>query len=228
MVRKILNTLLRYTLRITKGLIATIIIYIVIAIVLSVIPVNNSHKSDNDIAVYINTNGVHTDIIVPVKSQIKDWSNTILYTHTKATDSSAAYLAFGWGDKDFYLNTPHWSNLKSGTVFRAAFYLGTSAMHTKYYRTIEENDECIKITISKEDYTGLVKYISESFKRNDDDSVQWIAESGYGSYDTFYNAERKYNLFYTCNTWANNALKAANQKAALWTPSDKGIFYHYR
>jgi len=35
-------------------------------------------------------------------------------------------------------------------------------------------------------------------------------------------------LFHTCNTWANNALKACGQKASLWTPFDTGIFYHYQ
>ena len=47
-------------------------------------------------------------------------------------------------------------------------------------------------------------------------------------YDAFYDAKGKYSLFYTCNTWANCALKAANQKASLWTVYDKGIFCHYK
>ncbi|MFP3836064.1 DUF2459 domain-containing protein, partial [Chryseobacterium sp. SIMBA_028] len=46
--------------------------------------------------------------------------------------------------------------------------------------------------------------------------------------DAFYDAKGTYSFFYTCNTWANNALKAAGQKAALWTPSDFGIFQHYK
>jgi hypothetical protein len=44
----------------------------------------------------------------------------------------------------------------------------------------------------------------------------------------FYNAKGRYSLFYTCNTWANQALKSANQKAALWTIFDFGIFQHYK
>jgi hypothetical protein len=46
--------------------------------------------------------------------------------------------------------------------------------------------------------------------------------------DSFYEAKGAYTLFYTCNTWANNGLKAINQKAALWTATDRGIFQHYR
>ena len=50
----------------------------------------------------------------------------------------------------------------------------------------------------------------------------------YGKNDAFYDAKESYNFTQTCNTWANNGLKTAGQKAALWTPSDFGIFYHYK
>ncbi len=46
--------------------------------------------------------------------------------------------------------------------------------------------------------------------------------------DAFYEAKGSYSFMKTCNTWANSALKSAGQKAALWTPSDKGIFRHYQ
>ena len=137
------------------------------------------------------------------------------------------YLAFGWGDKGFYLDTPKWSDLKASTAAKAAFYLGTSAMHTRYYSNIKEDEECVKISISKSDYEGLVQYITDSFRMGEDNKVQWIEGRSYGPYDAFYEGTGGYSLFYTCNTWANNALKAANQKAALWTVYDGGIFCHY-
>lgn len=86
----------------------------------------------------------------------------------------------------------------------------------------------MKITISKKDYAELVKYITESFRLDEENKVQWIENRGYNNYDAFYEGVGSYSLFYTCNTWANNALKAANQRAALWTTYDKGIFCHYR
>lgn len=228
MAKRILKKLLRYTARIGIGLVSFTLLYIIVAYVVSCIPVNKNVKAGNDVTIYINTNGVHTDIIVPVENKVKNWSTTILFAHTQANDSTAKYLAFGWGDKDFYLNTPQWSDLKTSTAFNAAFYLGSSAMHTKFYNTVTENSECIKLTISIDDYQRLVAYLSDSFAYDTSNKVQWIANRNYGNYDAFYEAKGKYNLFYTCNTWANNALKAANQKAALWTLHDKGIFYHYK
>lgn len=209
------------------SIVAFIVLYAIAAFVLSVIPVN-TEPEQGDVTIFINSNGVHTDIIVPLKNEVKDWTKDILYTHTRSQDSTMQYVAFGWGDKGFYLETPQWSDLKTSTALKAAFHLGTSAMHTRFYKYVQEDENCIKIKISQQDYALLVGYINNSFQFDDGKKVLWIEGHSYGDYDAFYEAKRKYNLFYTCNSWANNALKAANQKAALWTPSDKGIFYHYR
>ena len=93
---------------------------------------------------------------------------------------------------------------------------------------MRENASCKKIKISADEYQKLVTYISESFEFDASKRVQWISGYSYGNRDAFYEAKGSYNLFYTCNTWANNALKIANQKASLWTVTDSGIFCHYQ
>ncbi len=226
--KKTIKRAIRVTGRFLLAITAFIVLYLIAVFILSYIPVNTNAVKGDDVTVYVNSNGVHTDIIVPVKNEVKDWSKTILYSHTKANDSTAKYVAFGWGDKGFYLETPQWSDLKASTAFNAAFYLGTSAMHTRFYRQVNEDEDCVKLQLSKEDYKALINYIEESFSYDAGNNLQLIANSGYGLYDTFYEGKGKYSLFYTCNTWTNCALKAANQRTSLWTPYDKAILYHCR
>jgi uncharacterized protein (TIGR02117 family) len=223
-----LKSTLKFTGRFLLGIVAFIVVYVLVTLGLSNITVNSEPEVSDDVELFINSNGVHTDIVVPIKNDVKDWSKDILFTHTKAKDSIMKYVAFGWGDKGFYLDTPEWSDLKASTAAKAAFYLGTSAMHTRFYKELKEDENCVRITISKKDYQELVKYITESFQLDDNGKIQWIAGRSYGHYDAFYEGQGSYSLFYTCNTWTNNALKAANQKAALWTTYDKGILNHYR
>lgn len=211
------------------GIISFLVLYIISALLISKISVNSDVSQKNkEIEIFILSNGVHTDIVVPIKNEFKDWSKEILFEQTKSKDSLMKYLAFGWGDKGFYLNTPEWSDLKASTALNAAFGLSTSAMHTTFYKKMKEGSDCKKITISSEDYQKLVSYISESFIYDTAKNVQWISGHSYGKSDAFYEAKGSYNLFYTCNTWANNALKITNQKASLWTVTDKGIFCHYQ
>ena len=223
--RKILRLLLKFLL----GILAFFVLYIIVALVLPRFSVNSEDKNPTeDVAIYIKSNGVHTDIVVPIKTEYKDWSEKIKFDHIASKDATMQFIGFGWGDKGFYLNTPEWSDLKFSTAFNAAFYLGTSAMHATFFKQLKENEDCIKINISKEEYAKLIKYIEDSFQYDADGNPILIHATTYGQNDSFYEAKRKYSLFYTCNTWANNALKSADQKAAVWTPSDTGIFCHYR
>lgn len=204
-----------------------LVVYVASAFLLSRITVNSDVEQKSDVTIFIKTNGVHTDLIVPVKTEVKDWTKDIRYDHTVAKDSTAKYLAVGWGDRDFYLNTPTWADLKASTAFNAAFYLGTSIMHTEFYNNVGESLTCRKIQISEASYRRLVGYIENSFYKDQDQRLVWIPNSSYGKHDAFYEGNNKYSLFTTCNTWANAGLKAAGQKAALWTVTDTGIFCHY-
>jgi len=223
---KRIKQLFRLFFNVVLGLIVVLGMYLLAVFALSRITVNDTDdEPSKDIAIYIKTNGVHTDIVVPVKNTIKDWSGEV---KPEFGANSAGFVGFGWGDKGFYLNTPQWSDLKISTACNAAFYLGTSAMHATFFDQITEGPKCVKITVSNEEYKQLTAYIESGFQFDANRNTIPIKNSAYGKHDSFYEANGKYSMFYTCNTWANNALKAAGQKAALWTLTDTGIFCHYQ
>ena len=172
------------------------------------------------------SNGVHTDLVLPIKNKYQDWSKQVPFTHTLSQDSVVNFMAFGWGDKGFYLDTPTWADLKMSTALNAMFSLGSSAMHVTPYQTMNENESCKKVTISAAAYQKLVQYIQASFWSAQDGQFQNITGHHYHHYDSFYHARGSYSLFKTCNTWANQGLKHCGVKTSVWTPFDKGIFYH--
>lgn len=224
-----LKKLLRVIGKTIAVIIMLICIYLLAAISLSYVSVGKEPFQSDDVAIYILTNGDHTDIIVPVKNSVKDWRKEIKYENTTSRDTTAQYIAIGWGDKGFYLNTPTWSQLKFSVAFKAAFGLSTSAMHTTFTKEVHEYSSCKRIMLSNQQYTRLVTYIDNSFKRTPNgDVINIITDAHYDQYDSFYEANYTYSMFYTCNTWANDALKACGQKACLWTPFDVGIFRQYK
>jgi len=226
---KIIISTFKIVLKFVLFLIVFLFFYSLSAFVLSIFPVNkNQTKNSKEYSIYIKSNGVHTDLVLPIKTDLKDWSEKIKFENIQSKDSTHQYLAFGWGDKGFYLDTPEWSDLKVSTAFKAAFNLGTSAMHTTFYKQIQETESCVKIEISKEQYQKLITFIEASFQYDTNGNPIFIQATTYGKNDSFYEAHRTYNLFYTCNTWANQALKKADVKAAFWTPADRVIFYHYQ
>ncbi|MGC4034775.1 MAG: TIGR02117 family protein [Chitinophagaceae bacterium] len=223
-----LKKILKYLLYTVVTFVSFVLLYLLAAFCLSRITINKEPDTTNDVTIYIKTNGVHTDIVVPVKNDQMDWSKEILFSNTTAKDSSMQYLAMGWGDKGFYLETPTWADLKFRTAFRAAFALSTTAIHATFYRAMIENKSCKKIEISQDQYKRLVDYILNSLQKDMNGHAIWInTTANYGTTDAFYEATGSYSLFKTCNTWANKALKVSGQKCCLWTAFDTGIFLKY-
>lgn len=222
--------ILMYLLKVVGIILGIVIIYVILGLLIPYIPV--SAKDDGqkkEIPIYIYTNGVHTDIVMPVTNDLQDWSRKIPFANTKSKKTDYQYIGIGWGDKGFYLDTPTWADLKFSTAVKAAFWLSDSAMHCTYYNTMKEGEDCKMIMISRGQYENLVKYVEDKFDRDQNGNFILIPTNAvYGDNDAFYDAKGTYSFLYTCNTWSNNALKAAGQKAALWTPTDFGIFQHYK
>ena len=210
------------------GLGSTAAVYLLAAFVGSRIPVAKAQpNAAPDVPVFLHTNGVHTDIVVPVKTTQMDWSQLLPYSNIPSGDNTLQYIAFGWGDKGFYLDTPTWADLKFSTAFVAAFWLGSSAVHATYLHALPPGPDTVPLHLSHEEYARLIAYIQTSLRYDAAGRAQHIKGHSYGQDDAFYEARRVYSFLYTCNTWTNDGLKASGQRACLWTPSDKGILYQY-
>ena len=224
-------TIKKVLFKIFKGVlifIGIILLYLLSAFILSRISISEEENKPDQLDIYILTNGIHSDIVVPVITDQKNWFTEINHLNKNLEASQYKYLAIGWGDKGFYLNTPSWDQLKASTALKAVFGLSGTAVHATYYKSMTESDTCKKISISKEQYARLLKFIDDSLKKGDSDNIMPIVTSAtHGNTDGFYEATGRYSLFYTCNTWTNQALKFCGQKACLWTAFQEGIFLKY-
>ncbi len=206
-----------------------ILTYLLVAYCFSRIEVEEEKNTKDEVTIYIKTNGVHTDIVVPIRNEQIDWSKVVKFENTISKDTTFKFLGMGWGDKGFYLETPTWADLKASVAFKAATGLSTTAIHATYFHTIKENSACKKILISKEQYGRLVKYIENSFQKDPiGQNIPIKTNANYDQNDAFYEAIGSYSMLHTCNTWANDALKSCGQKCCLWTPFDTGIFLKYK
>ena len=94
---------------------------------------------------------------------------------------------------------------------------------------MQESKDCKKIELTQEQYVELIDFVEKKFDYDaKGEPILIKTEAVYGENDAFYEAQGSYNFLDTCNTWTNNGLKKAGQKAALWTATDFGIFQHYK
>ncbi|MBI9069998.1 MAG: TIGR02117 family protein [Melioribacteraceae bacterium] len=222
--------LLKFFLRSSLIIIGICLVYVAIAVLLTIIPSSSGFAVDSQrgIPIYVTSNGIHTDIMVPSKNGYTNWWNFFdkkQFMHYAKAEYE--YLAFGWGDKDFYLNTPNEDDIKISTALKALFLPTTSVMHVEVRKKPEVTKYCRKVIISKEMYMMLTNYILSSMKRDNKGKPRIIPKKGYTKFDNFYSANGLFHVGNTCNNWVNTALKKANVTTALWTPFEFGIFYHF-
>lgn len=208
------------------SLLSCLALYLLLSLILSIVPVNRGVKPSGEIDIYLVSNGVHLDIVLPLRSELKDWTEEFLIDSTLSVQAN--YISFGWGDRNFYINTPNWSDLTLKTAVRAIFLKSATAMHINYYSRLVEDENCIALSINEDQYLAIVDYVENSLTRDVSKNVILIEGVSYTGVDSFYEATKSYHLFFTCNTWTNTCLKKAGLKASLWTPLDKGTLFHYR
>ncbi len=179
-------------------------------------------KEMKTVEIFIRSNGVHTDFVLPVHNKHFAWDTFVAPSVCNA-DSTYQYVAIGWGDKGFFLNTPTWNDLTFSTAFVAATGLGESAMHVDYLKTAPKLGERGKrYDISARQYELLIAYIRSSFTLTENKSML-IDHAGYGKRDKFFEANGRYSLFMTCNEWTGDGMQAAEMPVGIWTPLEFGI-----
>jgi uncharacterized protein (TIGR02117 family) len=215
-----LKIIIKYIGRAILGLFGVVLLYFILAFLLSVIP-KNTELVDcvEKETVYLISNGIHLDIILN-RNQIDT-----TFLKTLKIPETVKYVAFGWGDKGFYLQTKTWNDLKMNTLVNALFLKSESSMHVTSYYYKSEN--FVPLSLCPTQIEVLKTYIETSFiKTNTGEIIE--TGKGYGKNDHFYEAKGSYNAIKTCNEWVNIGLKKAKVKTSVWSPFDKGIFYHVR
>ena len=219
-----LKWILRKAIRVLLYFLAFILLYLIVGFILSRISTSKEISKDQPIEIFVLSNGVHTDVVMPYKNKVKNWKRIFPSSNTRGSNTDFNWVAVGWGDKGFYLETPTWGDLTVKTAAKAAFGLSTAAVHATLYKEMGESETAKSIRISKKQYKLLVNYMDAHIMKSKLGKSQNITtDAVYGDDDAFYESRGNYSMFHTCNTWANGALKACNQKACLWTWNSSSI-----
>ncbi|MBN4084722.1 DUF2459 domain-containing protein [Flavobacteriaceae bacterium AH-315-B10] len=196
------------------------VIYLVISIILTAIIVKELDQSSaNNKTIYLQTNGIHLNIIIPKNDiEIDLLKNLEVMENQK-------YISFGWGDENFYINTPTWSDLTFKNTFRAMFLKSTTLMHITRYKY--KSEHWIEVNVDTSELNKLNQYIQEYFKKDDNGNKIILTGFAYSTNDNFYKANGSYSIFKTSNTWVNSGFKKSGLKACYWTPFDFGLINKY-
>jgi uncharacterized protein (TIGR02117 family) len=223
-----MKKLLKYSLKTVIGIATLVGLYLLAFVTLPKIKMNQDGlPSKGQVTIYLSNNGTHTDFIIPYRNEIKDWSKTFNYTDTKSQNPNTQYIKVGWGDSEIYFNTPTWDDLTVTKVLGAAFGMNKAVLRVNHLTNVFENDNCVAVQISKEQYESIVQYIENTLngeKRIENSVISRI----YGGNCAFYNAKGRLSIFKVCNTWVNKGLYNAGLPSVFWTIKFDPIFENYK
>ncbi len=194
-------------------------LYFAAGLIGSMIPVNADwQQATKGHPIYLHNNGVHTSIILPNDPQL---AQMFPASHLPGNPPDARYLAFGWGDREFYLNTPYWRDVRPRVVLNAIVGSGATLLHVDHLPDILPGSK--RLIIDAQSYRTIVATIINTRKDAASPPIR-----GYGDADIFYLAKgRSYSALYTCNNWTASVLREAGIRTGLWTPLPGGVMWWY-
>ena len=204
--------------------VAVAALFLLAATIGSAIPRNPGWiEPDDGIPVMIESNGVHTGIVMPVATQDHDWRPVFPSAgEPTATGELPTHVAIGWGEKEVFLETPTWSDLRFSTVMRIALRGGDGLMRVGHYVRPAASENHRWIRLRPEEYRRLTDRIEASLPP----LTKGEARRSYDSYEIGarnYDALGRYTLANTCNQWVGDVLAHAGIRMGAWTPLAGGV-----
>lgn len=188
----------------------------------------NLTQENCNYSICIINDGMHINIVLPAKNDLVNWEEFINVSDLgKDAIANYKYLAFGWGDRDFYIQTPTLAELNLITASKALFLPTPSTILVQGFSELPQNREtkCVKVT--KTDYLQLTQFIQNTFQLNSQNQPIRIT-NGHSSNSVFYAANGNYSIIKTCNNWVAEALIKANVDTPLWAGLSSSVMLHFR
>ena len=216
-----------WTLRIAAGIVALPLLYFLAALFLGLVPANVSFRQagEGGVVIYVRSNGIHTDLVMPKVNAEADWRSYADPAHVRDPRwGRADHVAVGYGARLFYLNTPTWGDLTFGVAFRAMTGGDTTLVHVEHVDRPQRTDWQRPVRLSSDQYRRMAAYVRSSF-HHDENGAPVHVPGGYTDADTFYEGNGGFSMFFNCNAWTGAALRAGGVRMGLWTPFEQSVMW---
>lgn len=211
------------------ALLGGVLLYGLLVLALGNIPVQGEPAAQKGIRIAVCGTEAHTDLVLPARVMSSDteidWPS-ILPPPTD-TPQPTDFVTIGWGQKEFFLTTPTWGDLRLSTALRAM--LGAPSVLRVYYEPAlpPQSPWCRHMVISPTRYGDLARYIQREILESPSGRAIPVVYPAVGKQGTvFYEGRSLFHAFKTCNTWTLGGVKAAGLPAPVWTPLAYFVFRH--
>ncbi|WP_337190940.1 DUF2459 domain-containing protein [Qipengyuania algicida] len=207
----------------TVSILATLVFFVG-GWIASSIPRNPDWREpETGITILVADNGLHTELVLPIVTPEEDWRQTFPALYLPRDDGQyPTHVAIGWGEKDVFLHTPTWSDLKPATVWHIAIHGGSAIIRLTPFVRPAPDRWYRPLRLRPDEYRRLVRSILGSLPPLPLGSPR----QSYRGFDPSafnYDALGRYTFANSCNQWTSNQLAAAGVRTGYWTPFSGGV-----
>ena len=219
MVRAVKRRILKIAAWAFLSLFGLLAAYALFGLIGSAIPRNPGwQEPDDGIEIMVETNGVHTGLVLPLVTSERDWRPIFPASDIAVPDRPYTHVSISWGEREVFLETPTWWDLSPITVFRIIGIGGDGILHIAHYVRPSPANDIRPMRITRAQYRRLVAEIDSALPQG-----ERISYPGYYDFDVFYEAPGRYTMTNTCNQWTSDLLAAAGVRTGWWTPFAGGV-----
>ena len=197
-------------------------LYFVAALAGSFIPANSDWKEpDQGIPIFVETNGVHVSLIVPMSAAGEDLSDLIRPEHLSDSNIYGTHAMIGWGHGRVYRNARTWGDVKSGDIASAIIGSDETTLHIYHVIDPRPASHRKRFLVSQQAYKSIIASIRSTFLLTTDGQSK--PYPAYGANNLFYASKGHYSAYTTCNEWTGALLRKAGIRMGIWTPMPGGV-----
>jgi uncharacterized protein (TIGR02117 family) len=188
----------------------------------SLIPANNEWKQPTEgVDIFVETNGVHVSLIVPMAAAGEDLSDLIRPEHLQNRDLYGTHAMVGWGHGRVYRNARTWGDVRSGDIASGVFGSDFTTVHVYHLINPQSLPHRKAFRVSTTQYRGIISQIRSTFRLSN--SGESVAHAAYADDNLFYDSKGHYSAINTCNSWTGTVLRNAGVRIGIWTPLPGGV-----
>ena len=202
--------------------------YLIAAAVGALVPRNAAwNEPRQGVLIFVRTNGVHADLVLPASAAGLDLYRLVPPADIRDPARAGGWVAFGWGQREFYLETPRWADLTAENAIRSVVG-GNALIHAEHLGQPRISPAMRPIRLDPESYRRLVISMSRYFVIDQSRRTIPLRGRGYAANDIFYEARGRYSALKTSNQWTSDRLAEAGIEIGHWTPFAQGIMWRFR
>lgn len=197
-------------------------LYFVAALAGSFIPANReSREPERGIPIFVESNGVHVSLIVPISAAGEDLSDLIRPEHLADPNLYGSHAMIGWGHGRVYRNARTWDDVKSGDIGSAIIGSNETTLHVYHLVDPRPAPHRKRFLVSQQAYQSIIGSIRSTFRLTA--QGQSTAHPAYSADNLFYDSIGHYSAYTTCNEWTGAVLRNAGIRMGIWTPMPGGV-----